>query len=63
MDIKRFRVRVFVPTELEIFAETRQQAIQKAVETYKNEDKTIQCIFLTASWVKPEVEVVEITDL
>ena len=49
--------------ELDLFAQTRQQAIQKAVETYKNEDKAALIVFLTASWVVPEVEVVEITDL
>ncbi len=51
MDIKRFRVRVFVPTVYEIAAETAQEAEREATEIFKAENNT---------WIEPDVQLVEI---
>jgi len=46
--MKKFTVRVFIPTVYEVAAETEEEAKQEAVEIFKAENNT---------WIDPEVEI------
>jgi hypothetical protein len=48
--MKKYKVRVFIPTVYEVTAETKREAKQKAVEIFKAENNTS---------IDPEVEIGE----
>ena len=58
--MKTYRARVFIPIVYEIEAESEQEATQRAVEFFKHEDKQEKAVYLSNSWIDPEVEVEEI---
>jgi hypothetical protein len=57
--MKRYRIRVYIPTEYELMAENKEQAAQIALEHFKREDKVEMKAYFTNSWNRAQVDVDE----